>query len=291
MKKDKSLLLTNSNKLCRIKSTMLGKNNTKKLAPIILFISSVFFFGFLQQTNTADATTTTTTTSLDQAIQQFQNNLQSSIAKQIQSVDNITNGTNCSNSISIQTQTNDNGQTSSTTKNTCNNNSIFSASSVNPLTARNLSGAIVSSEYDLQTGKIINSLFGNWSLKNNNDGQIDFKTTFTKQPLDLSSKRPDLSSSANQTSVENNKTEYNLSNLRVTTVTQQNSDITYKGTIDVFEKNISSGIKGKTTTNTFENADAAISILDGRILVINFDKQSSLSNEFRDIPLVGVVVI
>ena len=60
--------------------------------------------------------------------------------------------------------------------------------------------------------------------------------------------------------------------------------------MDVIEKNLSSGINGTTTTNTFKDTDASISILDGRILVINFDKQSSLFNEFRDIPLVGLVI-
>ena len=286
MNKDKDLFHTNSKRLRRIISTTPDKNKTKTLVPTILFIFSVFFFGFLQQTNTADATTT----SLDQAIEQFQKNLQSSIAKEIQSYGNVTNGNSCSNSISIQTQTNDNGQTSSTTKNTCNNNSIFSITSNNPLVNKNLSGAIVSTEYDLQTGKIINSLFGNWSLKTNNDSQIDFKTTFTKQPLSLSSNKPESSLSTNQPSVGNNKTEYTLSNFRVTTVTEQNSDITFRGTMDVIEKNLSAGIDSISTTNTFEDTNASVSILDGRILVINFDKQSSLFNEFRDIPLVGVVI-
>ena len=179
----------------------------------MLFVSSVFFFGFLHSTSTADATP-----SLDQSIQQFQKNLQSSITKEMQSIDNNTNNINCSNSISIQTQTNNNGQTSSTTKNTCNNKSIFSASSIIPFINKNLSGAIVSAEYDLQTGKIISSILGNWSLKTNNDSQIDFKTTFTKQPLNLSSNQTESSLAAKQPTAENNKTEYNLSNFRVTTV-------------------------------------------------------------------------
>ena len=285
MTKDKKLFFTNSKRLCTIKSSTLNLEKTKNLVPILLFMSSVFFFSFLQNTSTANATP-----SLDQSIQQFQKNLESSIAKQIQSIDNGTNDINCSNSISIQTQTNNNGQTSSTTKNTCNNKSIFSASSVNPIINQNLSGAIVSTEYDLQTGKIINSIFGNWSLGTNNDSQIDFNTAFTKQPLNLSSNQAGSSLDAKQPSVENNKTEYNLSNFRVTTVTQQNTDITYKGTMDAIEKNLSSGINSTTTTNTFKDTDASISILDGRTLVINFDKQSSLFNEFRDIPLVGVVI-
>ena len=70
---------------------------------------------------------------------------------------------------------------------------------------------------------------------------------------------------------------------------QQDSDITYKGTIDAIEKNLSSGINSSATTNTFKEAKASISILDGRILVINFDKQTSLFNEFRNIPLVGLI--
>jgi len=251
----------------------------------LLFVSSVFLLGFLHNTGTADATP-----SLDQSIQQFQKNLQSSITKQIQSIDNITNSNNCSNSISIQTQTNNDGQTSSTTKNTCNNNSIFSASSIIPFTNKNPSGAIVSAEYDLKTGKIINSLFGNWSLKTNNDSQSDFRTIFLEQPLNLSSNHPELALSSSQTIAGQNKTEYNLSNFRVNTVTQQDSDITFKGTMDVIEKNLYAGINGKSTSNTFKDTGASVSILDGRILVINFDKQSNLFNEFRDVPLVGVAV-
>ena len=81
---------------------------------------------------------------------------------------------------------------------------------------------------------------------------------------------------------------YNLSNFRVTTVNQQDSDITYKGTVNTLEKNLSSGINGSITTNTIEDAKVSISILDGRILMINFDKQSNLFNEFKDIPLVGL---
>jgi hypothetical protein len=286
MTKDKKLFFANSKKkLFKISSLTLCQNKIKSSVPILLFVSSVFLFSFLHNTGTADATP-----SLDQTIQQFQENLQSSITKQIQSIDNITNSNNCNNSISVQTQTNNNGQTTSTTKNTCNNNSIFSVSSIIPFTNNNLSGAIVSTEYDLQTGTIINSLFGNWSLKNNNDSQIDFRTTFLKQPLNLSSNRPDLALSSNPISSGQNKTEYNLSNFRVNTVTQQDSDITFKGTLDVIEKNLSSGINGTSTTNTFKDTDASVTILDGRILVINFDKQSSLFDEFRDIPLVGVVI-
>jgi hypothetical protein len=286
MTKDKKwFFLISKKKLCKRSSLTLVQDKIKNPVVILLIVSSVFLFSFLHNTGTADATP-----SLDQTIQQFQQNLQSSITKQIQSIDNITNNNNCSNSISIQTQTNSNGQTSSATKNTCNNNSIFSASSIIPFTMKNLSGAIVSAEYNLQTGKIINSLFGNWSLKTNNDGKIDFKTSFLEQPLNLSSNHPELALSSNQTSDGHNKTDYNLSNFRVNTVTQQDSDITFKGTMDVIEKNLYAGINGKSTTNTFKDTGASVSILDGRILVINFDKQSNLFNEFRDVPLVGVAV-
>ena len=286
MTKDKKLFFAiPKKKICKRYSLTLAQDKKRRVVPILLFVSSVFLFSILHNTGTADATP-----SLDQTIQQFQKNLQSSITKQIQSIDNITNNNNCSNSISIQTQANNNGQTSSTTKNTCNNNSIFSASSIIPFTMKNVSGAILSSEYDLQTGKIINSLFGNWSLKSNNDSQIDFKTTFLEQPLNLSSNHPKLALSSNPTSAGQNKTEYNLSNFSVNTVTQQDSDITLKGTMDVIEKSISAGINGKSTTNTFKDTGASLSILDNRILVINFDKQSSLFDAFRDIPLVGVVM-
>ena len=59
--------------------------------------------------------------------------------------------------------------------------------------------------------------------------------------------------------------------------------------MNTIEKHHSSGVNDSITTNTFEEAEASISILDGRILVINFDKQSNLFDEFRDIPLVGLV--
>lgn len=285
MTKDKISFFANSKRLCTSRSSTLYQDKTKTLVPILLFISSVLFFNYLQSISNADATT-----SLAQSIQQFQKTLQSAINKEIESSNKVVNDGNCSNSISIQTQTNNNGQTSSTTKNACNNTSIFSTSSINPSINKNLSGAIVSTEYDLQNGEIINSIFGNWSLRTNNGSQIDFKTTFTKQPFNLSSNQTESSLAAKQPSVENNKTDYSLSNFRVTTVIQQNSDITYKGTMDVIEKNLSSRINSSTTTNTFKDTDASISILDGRILVINFDKQSSLFNEFRDIPLVGVII-
>jgi hypothetical protein len=284
MTKDKISFFAKSLRLCTGRSLTPDQKNIRILVPISLIISSVFFFGFLHSTSTADATPT-----LDQSIQQFQKNLQSSITKEIQSIANNTNNINCSNSISIQTQTNNNGQTSSTNKNDCNNKSIISSSSMNPFINKNLSGAIVSTGYDLQTGKIISSIFGNWSLKTNNDNQIDFKTTFTKQPVNLSPSQSESSSASKQSDVENKKTEYNLSNFRATTVNQQDSDITYKGTINTVEKNLSSGVHGSITTNTFEDAKVSISILDGRILVINFDKQSNLFNEFKDIPLVGLV--
>ena len=124
----------------------------------------------------------------------------------MESIANTTNNINCSNSISTQTQTNNDGQTSSTTKKDCNNKSIFSSSSVNPFINKNLSGVIISTEYDLQTGKIISSIFGNWSIKTNSDNQIDFKTTFTKQPVNVSSSQTESSSDSKQSDAENNKT-------------------------------------------------------------------------------------
>ena len=107
MTKDKISFFANSSRLCTGRSLTPDQKNIRILVPILLFISSFFFFGFLHSTSTADATPT-----LDQSIQQFQKNLQSSITKEIQSIANNTNNINCSNSISIQTQTNNNGQTS-----------------------------------------------------------------------------------------------------------------------------------------------------------------------------------
>jgi len=101
MTKDKNLFFANSKKkLYRRSSLTIAKTRIKNLVPILLFASSVFLLSYLQNTGTVVATTIP---SLDQSIEQLQKNLQSSINKEIQSIDNITSNINCINDVSIQT--------------------------------------------------------------------------------------------------------------------------------------------------------------------------------------------
>jgi len=250
-------------------------------------------------------------TSLDQTIQQFQNNLQSSINNQIQStlnksINSINNG-NCvnGNNIVSQSQTNNNGQIS-TTQTTCGTSNSFNPSS----SSANIKGIIASSEYDMNTGVIINSIFGNWSLTTNQNGINDFKSSFIKQPVFYNSVNNILSTpntntlattSSNTISTNNQTgpttpdqqnsttTSYNLSNFRANSINQQNTDITYQGKIDVVKETKSLNGNIPDQTNIFKDVDISISILKSSILIINFDKQSILFNEFVNIPLVGIV--
>jgi hypothetical protein len=116
----------------------------------------------------------------------------------------------------------------------------------------------------------------------------------TEPPLQTNStanqKQMGKSSPLKQSSYSGTSEEIKLSNLRVTTTIQQNDDVTYKGTIDVNEKKISNDPNVSTVVNAYKNTGVSLSILDGRILVINFDKQTNLFQEFRDIPLIGLVV-
>src|SRR6476469_5800931 len=273
-------------------------NTTKIFVSGLLLISSLFIFGSIQNIDQANAQP-----SLGQTIQQFQNNLQSNINKEIQSnlnqgLKSSTNNNNCTGSNNVvQSQTSTNGKTTSSTQSSCNGSVSFSSSSNN----LNLKGIIASSEYDKQTGAIINTLYGNWSLTTPNNGNTDFKALFTKQPVYLGLTNNAQSGINNQAAITNNPTSttnninlsssttainsnaqqdlttpqppqqqqssnvttYNLSNFRATTLQQQNQDITYVGVV--------------------------ISILNGRTLVINFDNQSPLYNDFQNIPLFGIV--
>lgn len=260
--------------------------------------------------------------SIDNSIQQFNKNLNSNINKQIQS--NINSGlqpnnnnkniNNCDtgNNIAIQSQTNNNGKSTGTTKTSCNTSNSFSPSFNNI----NLKGVIISSEYNKNRSIIVNSLFGNWSLITNENGIQDFKSSFIKQPTFyllttnttyntipltanniltnskangmnsylFNSTKPMILEQQNPTS-----TSYNLSNFRANSVNQQNSDITYVGLIDVVKNVHSDNPKIVDETNSFKDVQVSISILNDRTLVINFDKQAVLFDEFKDIPLVGLV--
>jgi hypothetical protein len=284
----------------------------------------LFIFGSIQNIDQANAQP-----SLGQTIQQFQNNLQSNINKEIQSnlnqgLKSSTNNNNCNGSNNVvQSQTSTNGKTTSSTQSSCNGSVSFSSSSNNV----NLKGIIASSEYDKQTGAIINTLYGNWSLTTPNNGITDFKALFTKQPVYLGLTNNAQSGTNNQAAITNNPTSttnninlsssttsinsnaqqdlttpqppqqqqssnvttYNLSNFRANTLQQQNQDITYVGIIDAVKTVRSNDPTQQDQTNDFKDVGVAISILNGRTLVINFDNQSPLYNDFQNIPLVGIV--
>ncbi len=152
-------------------SPTVNLNKTKFFLSILFLVTSMFISTSVYKINYAYAAT-----SLDQTIQQFQNNLQSNINKQIQSnINNNSNNSNCinNNNIAIQSQTNNNGQTTSTTYCSTLNSFNPSPSSID------LKGIIVGSEYNINTDIITNSLFGNWSLITNDKGIDDFKSSFT----------------------------------------------------------------------------------------------------------------
>ncbi|HYP43172.1 MAG TPA: hypothetical protein VEQ18_04055, partial [Candidatus Nitrosocosmicus sp.] len=88
---------------------------------------------------------------------------------------------------------------------------------------------------------------------------------------------------------DSNLTSYDLLNFRVNAINQQNNDTTYHGKIDVVRKVQSLDTVRPEETNTFKDINTSVSILGNRILVINFDSQTNLFDEFTDIPLVGIV--
>jgi hypothetical protein len=295
----------------------------------LFLILSLFLFGSIQNMDQANAQP-----SLGQNIQEFQNNLQSNINKQVHSginqglkSSNNNNNINCngSNNFSIQSQTTTNGKTTSSSQSNCGG-----SVQVNPPSNNlNLKGIITSSEYDKQTGAIINILYGNWSLKTSDKGITDFNSLFTKQPVYLGLANIVQSATNNQSATTNNPTSttnninlsssiastnsnakkdlttpqppqqqqqqssnvttYYLSNFKANTLQQQNQDITYVGLIDVVKTVRSNDPTQQDQTNDFKDVGVAISILNGRTLVINFLNQSPLYNEFSDIPLVGIV--
>ncbi len=241
--------------------------------------------------------------SLDQSIQQFQKNLQSTI----ESSNNNNNNNNCNNNISIQSQTNDNGKTTSTTKNTCDDGTTTTTSTNNINSGSgkaNLNGTIAGSEYNQNTGVIINTMFGNWSLMTKDNGSKDFKASFVQEPVFYN--LATSIDSGNDTSAINNNTRlspqitdnhndignttsYHLSNFVGNSVQQQNEDVTYSGKIDVIQEIKSNNATISDETNNFKGVGVSISVIDNSLLFVNFDSQSSLSKEFVNMPIVGLV--
>ncbi len=322
-------------------SSIISPYKTKSFFLILILLPSFFVSIGFQTFNLANASS-----NLGESIDQFRNDLQSSIDKEIQSNTNNNNNVNCDSNtnFSIQSQTNNNGQTTSTSKTSCGvSTSTISSLSLNNV---NLKGVIVSAEYNTTTGVIVNSLFGNWSLTTRDGNFNGFNSSFTKQPVfynsnnavlsnsnaDTSSNNvlagnanpvaPNTNTNANpnanpvagsknndailsvsslgtgfnnqtQSTIENqqdsNLTSYDLSNFRVNAINQQNNDTTYHGKIDVVREVQSLDTDRPDETNTLKDINTSVSILGNRILVINFDNQTKLLDEFSDIPLVGIV--
>lgn len=236
---------------------------------------------------------------LDDFMKQTQDNIQSTI-------ESSDNNNNCDNNISVQSQTNENGKTTSTTKNTCDDGTTTTTSTNNVNSGSgkaNLNGTIVGSEYNQGSGVIINSLFGNWSLTTKDNGSKDINASFIKQPVyyNLSASI----GSGNDTTTNNNNnintpltdsnnnigntTSYHMSNFVVNSVQQQNEDVTYSGKIDVIKEIKSNNASISDETNNFKGVGVSVSVIDNKVLFINFDSQTPLSKEFVNIPIVGLV--
>lgn len=234
----------------------------------------------------------------DDFMKQTQENIQSTIENSENSNNN--NNNNCDNNISIQSQTNENGKTTSTTRSTCDGETSTTSSTNNDglggTSDGNLNGTIVSSEFDQESGDIVSSIYGNWSLTTRDDGSKSFNASFTKQPIYYNSSETMIAQ--NETATENstisnnlstNTTSYKLSNFVGNSVQQQNEDVTYTGKIDVSEEIHSNNATISDETNNYRGIGVSISLIDNRVLFINFDTKSGVSEEFTNAPIVGLV--
>ena len=242
---------------------------------------------------------------LDDFMKQTQDNIQSTIESS--NNNNNNNNNNCNNNISIQSQTNDNGKTTSTTKNTCDDGTTTTTSTNNINSGSgkaNLNGTIAGSEYNQDTGVIINTMFGNWSLITKDNGSKDFNASFIEEPVyynlaksidsgnDNAAVNNNTISSTQLTDNHNdigNTTSYHLSNFVGNSVQQQNEDVTYSGKIDVIQEIKSNNATISDETNNYKGVGVSISVIDNSVLFVNFDSQTPLSKEFVNIPIVGLV--
>ena len=241
---------------------------------------------------------------LDDFMKQTQDNIQSTIES---SDNNNNNNNNCNNNISIQSQTNDNGKTTSTSKNTCDDGTTTTTSTNNINSGSgqaNLNGTIGGSEYNQDTGVIINTMFGNWSLMTKDNGSKDFNASFIEEPVyynlatsidsgnDTATNNNNTRISTQLTDSNNdigNTTSYHLSNFVGNSVQQQNEDLTYSGKIDVVQEIKSNNATISDETNNFKGVGVSISVIDNSVLFVNFDSQTPLSKEFVNMPIVGLV--
>ena len=241
---------------------------------------------------------------LDDFMKQTQDNIQSTIES---SDNNNNNNNNCNNNISIQSQTNDNGKTTSTSKNTCDDGTTTTTSTNNINSGSgqaNLNGTIVGSEYNQDTGVIINTMFGNWSLMTKDNGSKDFNASFIEEPVYYNlatsiDSGNDTATNNNNTRINTqladsnndigNTTSYHLSNFVGNSVQQHNEDVTYSGKIDVVQELKSNNATISDETNNFKGVGVSISVIDNSVLFVNFDSQTPLSKEFVNMPIVGLV--
>ncbi|MDN5846918.1 MAG: hypothetical protein L0H53_11665, partial [Candidatus Nitrosocosmicus sp.] len=279
--------------------------NLNKITVLSLTLSLFLLLPLISSPSIQNFNYANASLSIGQSIQQFQHNLQESINEELQSIFesnmHINSSNNCdsNNSISIQSQTNNNGITTSSIWNLCDSSNFFGSLS-STSESQNLHGKIVSSEYNINTGTIANSLFGNWSLITTKDnGSIDFNATFIKHPIYYNTSSVTFAGNNFSASIDtefnntesslNNNTRYHLSNFVVNSIQQINDDITYSGKIDVVKEIVSPDTNHSIRTSTFNDVKVSVSVFDDKVLFIQLDNQSKLSDEFRNIPLVGVV--
>lgn len=288
--------LGSDNRIFGIPNNNIIINNAKQLFLITLL--SVFLISSYISINMNFANAQL---NFDDFMKQTQKSIQSTIENSNNNDNNDNN--DCNNNISIQSQTNDNGETTSTTRSTCDDKTTTSTTTNNGQSNalnKDLNGTISSSEINPVNGTVINSLYGNWSLYARDNGSKDFNASFIKQsnhPIDTTATNvtntitPSNTPQNNETSglTSTNTTSYSLSNFLANSVQQQNSDVTYSGKIDVIKETRSINATVSNETNNFKGVGVSISIADNRILIVNFDSASPLYKEFENIPVIGLV--
>src|SRR5690606_27183472 len=135
-----------------------------------------------------------------------------------------------------------------------------------------------------------------WSLTTQDNGSKNFSASFIKQPVNLNSSeihndavnRPESTNETLSGDRFANTTSYDLSNFVSNAVQQQNNDITYSGKIDVIKVTSSNNATISDETNNYNGIGVSLTLIDNRVLFINFDPQSPLSKEFVQAPIVGL---
>ncbi|MGE3398422.1 MAG: hypothetical protein AB7I49_04035 [Candidatus Nitrosocosmicus sp.] len=284
--------------------------HTKSLAVLYvatLFITAMTISSFDKTVNYASASDFLDL-NLDQNIEQFQSNLQQTIMEQVQSSinnskfdKNYCEGNNVVN-MAIQSQTNWNGQSSSIMQNYCSNLDSIRF----PDKDFSLTGLISTSEYDTNLEYMLNTILGNWSLTNNPQESLNFKSFFIKSPAFYKLSGPlmknvtqSLDSSPASQGLQNmtledrkqqsNAFSYNISEFTANSISLIDSHKIFQGKVNVTKQTVSNQSGEAIFTNTFNNVPISLAIFDNKTLIINFDKDSDLFNDFTNISLVGAV--